>query len=237
MSSSRQDLSVRASQQPLVRRSPWCGARGRVDDEPVAHLLRPGHRVAELEIQHARLTLETRRALCQRLRRADDEQFPSHLSGKSPPTCRSYEKVAPGESSPTQRRASKHPAAAAVPERCPPASTDGERSGDCSHGRLSQLTAPGHVGKGCLPVAPSTHPATRLVGSRQNRPTSVVIHCVCVVCIARTGGLHQRVSVADCGNAEKQGALTCCAASSATPVIGMQATVDSSAGVPSAASA
>ena len=91
MSSSRQDLSVRASQ-PLVRRSPWCGARGRVDDEPVAHLLRPGHRVAELEIQHARLTLETRRALCQRLRRADDEQFPSHLSGKSPPTCRSYER-------------------------------------------------------------------------------------------------------------------------------------------------
>ena len=75
MSSSRQDLSVRGGESAHDA-APGCGARGRVDDEPVAHLLRPGHRVAELEIQHARLTLETRRALCQRLRRTDDEQSP-----------------------------------------------------------------------------------------------------------------------------------------------------------------
>ena len=108
MSSSRQDLSVRASQQPLVRRSPWCGARGRVDDEPVAHLLWPGHRVAELEIQHTRLTLETRRALCQRLRRADDEQIPSHLSGTRKSHLESRRPHSEGPRSTQQRQQSEN---------------------------------------------------------------------------------------------------------------------------------
>ena len=180
-----------AASQPLVRRSPWCGARGRVDDKPVTRTC-CGLVIASQSWRFNTLGSRWRRAA------HSASGCAGQMLSKSPPTER-HEKVAPGESSPKQRRASKHPAAAAVRERCPPASTDGERSGDCSHGRLSQLTAPGHVGKGCLPVAPSTHPATRLVRGRQNRPTRVSISCVCVACIARTGGLRQRASVADGG--------------------------------------